>query len=424
MKKHILIAMAALVLMPLCASAQWYLFPGSPQKKKQQEQKQQELLKQELERIHGKDTTATVIAAEPEQQADSLIAEAVLEPEPKPQEVFILDIPEEIEVSLLLPMKSTSGRPSANFLEYYSGALMAVKDLGTTGLKINLGVFDTDESSPSEEQLANSDVIIGPVGTSGIKSLLARLPEGKFIVSPLEPKAAALADSCRLIQAPAPSEIQMDEIALWIKEECMPSDSVVVLRNEEEPLSDDSKHLLERLDESGVRYSVMQRPVVKDDATGVTRFVVLSDKDWFLCSSINAIGKLGASGKAVVLYSTAKIRSLEGVNAESPYNASTRLATNYYIDYDNPKICAFVRSYRALFNSEPTSFAFHGYDTMHYFVTMCARYGRQWYKKLPDHSERGLQADFIFDKDDEITGAVNKGIRRVVYTPDLSTFLQ
>ena len=93
------------------------------------------------------------------------------------------------------------------------------------------------------------------------------------------------------------------------------------------------------------------------------------------------------------------------------------MTASYYIDYEDPAVKRFILAYRALFQDEPGSFAFQGYDTMHYFVTICTRFGRQWYKKLPEYDEKGLQADFRFREE---SGRVNQAVRRIVYNPDLT----
>ena len=81
-------------------------------------------------------------------------------------------------------------------------------------------------------------------------------------------------------------------------------------------------------------------------------------------------------------------------------------------------------AYRALFNAEPNQFAFHGYDTMHFFIDICRTYGRQWPKVLQDYSERGLQTDFRFAREEGAEGFVNTAVRRVIYTPDFKVVLQ
>ena len=79
-------------------------------------------------------------------------------------------------------------------------------------------------------------------------------------------------------------------------------------------------------------------------------------------------------------------------------------------------------AYRALFKGEPGSFAFQGYDTVHYFVTMRHDYGRRWYRRLPEYQEKGLQSDFRFDRRHG-EGRENIAVRRVVYNSDLTTTL-
>ena len=47
--------------------------------------------------------------------------------------------------------------------------------------------------------------------------------------------------------------------------------------------------------------------------------------------------------------------------------------------------------YRALFNAEPTQFAFQGYDIASYFISQCSRQGGKWMKKI-DENEYYLHA--------------------------------
>ena len=493
MKRLLTLTLALCLLMPT-ASAQQYLFPGSPQSKQKQEKDQQESIKEELKRIHGdrdalkagsgtesqeaatapapapakeeKSAAKEEKAAAKQQNAESRkgepwvfrpkykdeskrkeddaqaavesavhgeIAAALEEEQPAPQidsvaeDVFVLDIPETIELTLLLPIKST-GTPSANFLDYYSGALMAVRDLGNNGAKINLSIYDTADAGAriTDNGLAESDVIIGPVSAEDIQKTLARCPEGKFIVSPIEPKAASLTDSCHVIQVPASANDQIDELVKWLKEDTGISDTVILL---EDGMNDATKteatYLVQCIRESGLQYTTLTEPNFDgiDFTKGEVRIVVASERDSFLCSSVNSIGKLGLNKGNVTLYSTSRIRSMEGINAECMFNARCHMASNYYVDYNDPDIRKFVLAYRALFQNEPSSFSFHGYDSVKFFVTMCGRYGRQWYKKIQDESWRGMQTDFLF-KDSDKAGMVNSAIRRIVYNPDLSTTLQ
>lgn len=468
--KRLLTILAGFCLLMPAASAQKYLFPGSPQSKQKQEKSQQEAVREELKRIHGdrdalkdepwtykpkysenggmkKDSTVRTPAADTpsvearaaaqvqpvETAIEKEIAEA-LGTETVPQQVdsaaediFVLDVPETMEIALLLPIKST-GSPSANFLDYYSGALMAVRDLGNKGQKINLSIYDTADAGAriTDSGLAEADVIIGPVSAEDISKTLARCPEGKFIVSPIEPKAAGLTQTCPVIQVPAPATDQIDELVKWLKEDTGVLDTVILLEDEmADAQKAEARYLVSRMKESGLQFITLKEPRFNDiDFTkGEVRIVVASERDSFLCSSVNSIGKLGLTKGNVTLYTTSRTRSMEGINAESMFNAHCHMTSNYFVDYSNPETRSFILSYRALFQNEPSSFSFHGYDTVMYFATMCAKFGRQWHKKIQDESWRGMQTDFMFNGSDK-AGMVNSAIRRIVYSTDLSTALQ
>ena len=76
-------------------------------------------------------------------------------------------------------------------------------------------------------------------------------------------------------------------------------------------------------------------------------------------------------------------------------------------------------AYRALFNAEPGPYAFQGYDTAKYFISMFADYGSDWVRHMSDRNVRGLQSDFYFTHTG-MGGYLNQAVRRVVYDTDLS----
>ena len=74
----------------------------------------------------------------------------------------------------------------------------------------------------------------------------------------------------------------------------------------------------------------------------------------------------------------------------------------------------FLLNYRALFNTEPTQFAYQGYDLARYFITLCSKYGNRWMEKLEEHTMSLLQNTFNFQKTED-GGYINTGVRRLVY---------
>ena len=404
MKRFSILALLVCAL-SLNACAQWYLFPGK--------KKQADTTKVDSMRSYRPDSVAKQDATAP---IDSVVTEEV----PVLDSPYELDMPSVIRIGLVLPLQASTKKPSENFLDFYSGTLLALRELGSAGLQAELQVYDTADSQGNIPQslIDESDVIIGPVSYSDLE-LAAAQCSGKVLISPLEPKAAALAATSPVVQAPCIWNAQVDELVQWVREELPVGEVLYVIRDSTAfTPGGQSAYLLEQLQARGVRYeslgSVEELPLDKKQKLRVT---VASEQDNFNTAIVRGLGIEGARGGNIIFYGTARMRT-SGISQTDLHNTEAHLALSYFIDYDDPAVRRFVLTYRSLFQGEPSSFAFQGYDTAHYFVTMCAKYGRQWYKKLTGYTEKGLQADFRFREE---PARVNQAARRVIYRSDLTT---
>ena len=185
-----------------------------------------------------------------------------------------------------------------------------------------------------------------------------------------------------------------------------------------------------RIGYKNLNYSILEgRNVLKRyeqvmSADTCNRIVVLSEKEAFVNDVVRNLNLMIYNKYSVVLYSASKIRSFDTIDIENLHAVNLHVCCSYFIDYDDPRVKKFILSYRALFNTEPTQFAFQGYDVTGYFLSACNNYGRSWYKKIArSGNSRMLQADFRFSKLDD-GGLVNTGIRRIIYEPDYSIKIQ
>ncbi|MCF0167089.1 MAG: hypothetical protein HUJ93_00375, partial [Bacteroidales bacterium] len=76
----------------------------------------------------------------------------------------------------------------------------------------------------------------------------------------------------------------------------------------------------------------------------------------------------------------------------------------------------FVLSYRALFNTEPGSFAFQGYDIGTYFISALVKYGPKFIQKCVDLKMNLMQSNASFIRV-EGGGLQNIGTKDIVYGP-------
>ena len=347
---------------------------------------------------------------------------------------FVYDIPECIKVCILLPFDADS-TANVRYLNYYFGTLLAAKDLSDQGVKMEISTIDTMDPQAftrAAGEFADSDVIIGPVSAGDISKALPLLPEGKMLVSPMDATTEELTVDSPVILAATPASRQVLDVVEWMQEEKGEADTLIVVRESGVRLGPTMQLLRKSLNLEEMQncievdYSIAGG-LEMNEWFGIhthmgdtaTRVMALSERDVFVKDVIRNVYLQNSMKHNVTIYGPARTRSSE---VEEMCNAYLHNSVTYYVDYDNPEVIRFVGNYRALFHTEPDSFAFHGYDTMRYFVSICAAYGRNWPAKLHTFSQSGLQTYFRFEPA-EGTGNVNAGLRRVLYTPGFNIYI-
>ena len=338
-----------------------------------------------------------------------------------------------VSVALLLPMEANDSTANVRYLNYYFGSLLAARDMSAKGVKMKISTIDTSnpvDFARTPSVLHDADVIIGPVSTSDILMTLPYLPEGKFLVSPMDSKTEELTVDSPVILAATPVSTQVKDAVSWMMDEKADADTLILVRESAVRLTAASRQLREIVEKAAINeelsnaievdYSIANG-LEMNEWFGVhthlgdtaTRVMVLSEREVFVKDVIRNVYLQNSLKHNVTIYGPSRTRSND---VEEMCNAYLHNSVTYYVDYDNPEVIDFVSNYRALFHCEPDSFAFHGYDTMRYFVSICARYGSNWPSKLEHFRQSGLQTHFRFETT-ETVGKVNAGLRRVLYTP-------
>ena len=336
-----------------------------------------------------------------------------------------------VNATLILPFSTSSGINGSNY-DFYSGVLMAIRDFSEQGINTNLQVFDFQGSSSpaSYSELSKSDIILGPLSTSNITAVLDDCAWNQYVISPLDSRAAALAEEGRhVIQAPSSTDSQFDEIISWIKEEYRPSDRIILFTENNSAQT----ALASKLAGSGLQYATVNYGILQGrnieyslqnqmTKTGTNHVVIASDKEAFVNDVVRNLNLMSFRDFNVVLYGPSRIRNYETIDVETYHNTHLHLCSSYFVDYDDSSVKHFLMSYRALFNAEPTAYSFQGYDTAKYFIGLFVNYGSDWIRHLDNDRYRGLQTDFKFERTSQ-GGFINKAVRRVVYNPDWTVTL-
>lgn len=332
-----------------------------------------------------------------------------------------------INMTVILPMKASTENISRNNIDFYSGILLAARDIAENGIDIELNVYDSaDQSTPvSKEDLENSDVIIGPISTGDLSRLLKEVPVTTPVISPLDQRAEHLTYIHQnFIQAPTPHKIQYNDLIEWMKEDKSEGDKILVISEKGENPTEAVRQMNEALNSSGIgyipfTYSILEgRDVIEPlkglmTEEGINRVFIASESEAFVNDVVRNLNILVYMKMNVVLYAPSKIRSFETIEVENLHNTSLHVCLTYNIDYEQKEVKDFLLKYRALFNTEPTQYAFQGYDTAMFIADLCKTYGNEWFQQM-DKSERNmLQNTFRYIRTD--AGYLNTGTRRIVY---------
>lgn len=338
-----------------------------------------------------------------------------------------------VNALLMLPMKASTSSPSESNMDFYSGVLLAVRHLAEQNIDTDLSVYDVAGGvQVTADRLRHSDFAIGPISSQDMAKVLGIAPESTYIISPLDHKTASLVPSHRnLIQAPASQESQYLDLLKWIREERRSGDRIMVI-TEKGARATSGTALMDRLiTESGLpyvtySYNILQGRSAADAMTahltksGTTRVIINSESEAFVNDVVRNLDMLVYRKNDVVLYSSSKIRSFETIDVENLHNLKTRISTAYYIDYSSESVKRFLMEYRALYGTEPTQFAFQGYDLAYFFIKEKAAFGKRW---VDDICRKGdthmMQTDLMFKRTED-GGIVNNAVRRIVYGPDYS----
>lgn len=346
---------------------------------------------------------------------------------------WIFSRKDEVNVTLILPMRADSENVSRNNMDFYSGVLMAVHDLAEEGISTELNVYDTSDSSHpvSVEDLENSDLVIGPVSYGDLSRLIASDVDLKAVISPLDSRAESLAHAnSNFIQVPTPSRVTYKDLTDWVAADTMPGDTLVLISEKGARQSEAVMQMTQAVDSSGLAflpfsYSILEgRNVIEPltammTATGTNRVMIASDSEAFVNDVVRNLNILIHNKLNIVLYAPSRIRNFETIEVENLHNTSLHVSLGYLTDYDAPETRDFLLKYRALYGTEPTQYAFQGYDIASYFISMCSRYGSNWMKKLDSVERHILQSTFRYARQKE-GGFVNQGVRRLIYGKDWS----
>jgi len=338
-----------------------------------------------------------------------------------------LDIPEDkkIELLFILPLNLRDTiAPNSSFMDFYMGALVALQNARANITLVDRQMFSSIDGIIATGVLEGKNVIVGPVKPSEIGSVL-NATEGKSIVfSPMDQGGEQLVEGNPfLVQVPPAAASQQENITRLFADKCSSDKNAIVIY---EKGGVDTTHLASArsvLDSAGVQYSTLSYGILEgreilEKMSGYMKpdtdnlVLVLSNSEAFVSDVVRNLNLIHTNPQEenrrnITLFRLPRWRNFERIEVDYFHRMNLHLCVPYFVDYNNEEVKGFLMKYRALVNSEPTPFAFQGYDV----ATAAINFNNS-------NIAPGMQLKHQYTRKGTGNGFINTGTRNIVYNND------
>ncbi len=348
--------------------------------------------------------------------------------------------------------KSTYTFRSRRYIEFYEGVKMALDTLASQGVSTKLSVIDVTNRLDAQNQLQRlksngktPDLIIGPAHSDEIHDVALYSRENKVpVVLPFAQCDSLLAEVPYLFQASKVDTISTPVIAKNMVDYC-DGKNVILLASISRKDGDIKRlHIVQdMLKAKGIT------PVLHTFEThepGKFLEVLSEEKPNVLLLTTTEEAKAGSILAAIAnvldqkptaslqLVCTGEWLTHQSVEVEVYHKLNTIVFSTFALDYTDLSTLRVLANYRKNYFAEPVAFSPYfqkvsnksgfstyslwGYDIASLFVGARVQFGPDFFRRINDYQVNLTQSNFRFQHVTNWGGAVNVGLRKVVFTPD------
>lgn len=299
-------------------------------------------------------------------------------------------------------------------IDFYQGFKMGIDSVVNNGGNIDfkIQVFDSKDDPASLGALAakatikNSDLIVGPVFPSGIKtfSVYSKTMK-KRMVSPLAASDPAIFNNPYLITINNSLDQHAYTAAAFIKRDLNPK-KVLIIRSGQ---PDEHKYVVPfkkgmdslgkgiQVSEIGIK-AVGYANVYKSlNPVGLNVIVLPSTDRVFLITLLNELDKL-TSNFQIAIFGHPGLEKATFLDNDLLQRLNTYITSSYQIERTSKRNEEFVKYYRSKFQLSPSEYAYKGFDVGYYFGKLMDKQGKNFMENLTKNTFDGIHNDFHFVK--------------------------
>ena len=323
-------------------------------------------------------------------------------------------------------------------MDFYIGALMSMEsredDKKTNITLVDQQMFRSIDDVISTGVLENKDLIVGPVKPADQEKVLAATAGKSIVISPIDQSGEKLIEgNPLLVQVPPTVKAQQENIINLFADKCTEGRNAVIIY---ETGAVDTTHLRmakEILLARGVDYKVLSYGILEgreilEKMSGYMKpetdnnVLVLSGSEAFVSDVVRNLNLIHTNPveenrRKITLFGLPRWRNFETIEVDYFHRMNLHLSLPYFVDYNSQDVKEFLMKYRALTNSEPTPFAFQGYDV--------GTIAKGTYNLAPSISSTeefkvapALQVRHLYKRNGTGNGMTNTSTKNIIYNSD------
>ncbi len=352
----------------------------------------------------------------PEPADDSSVSEepAAIETLPENAPAHIRDFSGRgaLSVALMLPLEN-NGQNASSFTDYYNGTLLALEDLKSEGISVDLTLYDTKRSTDRVESILlqletkDPDLIIGPVYEEQFNTVARFAYEkGIPIVSPLSVVATRNPNA---YQAAPDASYKYDKVR-----DLFTADKNVILILPDQGADSEfireltpllPPHAVKISYHEGARGNTIQSHLSREMENVIIIPSLQEDITDKIMATISSIQKylLSRTGNSypVTTLGSSRWARFNNIDKQYFFDLNVNFITSYHADRGNRSIVEFDNRYLTAFQSIPSYSSYRGYDVTKIFATALHTYGRRYQNSINRIDTRLLQVPYEFVRSEE-----------------------
>lgn len=335
-------------------------------------------------------------------------------------------------VAILLPFMTNSSKTAENeaksmrAVEFYEGILLAFDSLRRENINLNINVYDTrDNDSTITSLLAldavkNADLIIGPITSNELAPITKFSKEREIpIISPLNPRYVLDEGNPNFVQISPSLNTQMQGIFSYLQANFprrtinyiivgSKNDSANVLQVAEsyKLFTKNANAKVNTYISTTTQFSSEQfgKLIQRNGALNVIIAPTLYETFVFsLLSSLTEVGSSSSTNlntrvsEEYIVIGLSQWKYFESVNFEYYEKLRLHMASEVYIDLNNPATQRLKDSYFNNYGMAPKDFAYIGFDVMLYAGRLLHKHGTGFMDHITTEKFTGRHTTFQFE---------------------------